>query len=137
MTDAVRVLSGHVEALRQPDVFKRSVYLTCEIDAACEQARQQAMAMKIGRITRSIAGMKAASEALERHLNQAAQMNATLRAVLDREQTAATLSSALQDQCAARQAGDAMTCAPCNLQWDTNDVAPPRCRRLAANNGGD
>lgn len=31
--------------------------------------------------------------------------------------------------CAARQYGDMTACAPCQLSWDTNDEAPPRCPR--------
>jgi len=31
---------------------------------------------------------------------------------------------------ARRQFGDTMVCDPCNLRWDMNDLAPPRCRRV-------
>ena len=31
--------------------------------------------------------------------------------------------------CQARQYGDQMICAPCGLNWDTNDPEPPECRK--------
>jgi hypothetical protein len=31
--------------------------------------------------------------------------------------------------CDARQCADAMRCATCGLQWDTNDPEPPSCGR--------
>jgi len=31
--------------------------------------------------------------------------------------------------CQARQYGDQMICAPCGLNWDTNDPDPPECRK--------
>lgn len=31
-------------------------------------------------------------------------------------------------QCQAMQHSDQMVCEPCNLSWDMNDPAPPRCR---------
>jgi hypothetical protein len=83
--------------LRQPDVFERSVYLTCEIEAACQKAKQAAMAMKVGRITRSHAGMKAAAEELERHLRQARSMNDALQIVLAQDRTADVINTVLAE----------------------------------------
>ena len=31
--------------------------------------------------------------------------------------------------CHARQYSDQMICAPCGLNWDTNDPEPPECRK--------
>lgn len=31
--------------------------------------------------------------------------------------------------CQSRQYGDQMICAPCGLNWDTNDPEPPECRK--------
>lgn len=37
--------------------------------------------------------------------------------------------------CRARICGDTTVCVVCNLQWDTNDIDPPKCNRVAGSSG--